>query len=80
MPDPTSRNSRSVRLGELERLLPFFRLAADEDVVTTILEELADIPDAVFVRACRHVVRGNTAGNPIERIRAAAKAAAAPTV
>ena len=62
--------SESRRRELLADLLPLFRLCADDQLVGVILRETADLSDAAFERACRAAMRGDTQGNPIERIRA----------
>lgn len=72
---PEFEDDRSRRLAALERALPFFRIAADEDVIGVILEEFARVPTEDFERACRAAIRAETAGNPIVAIRRALKPA-----
>lgn len=59
------------RVAALERLLPFFRIAPDEDVIAIILEETNGIPVAEFEqRAAVLIRRGDHAGNVIAQLLA----------
>lgn len=65
-----SASEKQVRLRALERLLPFFRLAPDADLVAVVLDETADIPTPEFVRRCKWVLReGEHGGNLLRELR-----------
>jgi len=68
---PNASESRRREL--LADLLPFFRLCADDALVVTVLRETADLADDDFERAAKAALRGDTQGNPIERLRALAR-------
>jgi len=65
-----SVSEKQRRLRALERLLPFFRLCADAELVGVVLEETADIPTPEFERRCLRVLRdGDHGGNILREIR-----------